>query len=48
VESLIEWRTMSDPKIDTGLLRISIGLEGWQDLRDDLMQGFKAVAATVL
>jgi cystathionine beta-lyase/cystathionine gamma-synthase len=45
VESLIEWRTMTDKSVDTRLLRLSIGLEGWEDLRDDLLQGFKALAA---
>jgi cystathionine beta-lyase len=45
VESLIEWRTMTDTKVDTRLLRISVGLEGWEDLRDDLLQGFKTLAA---
>lgn len=43
VESLIEWRTMTDSKVDKRLLRISVGLEGWEDLRDDLLQGFKAL-----
>jgi len=43
VESLIEWRTMTDSKVDTRLLRISVGIEGWEDLKDDLMQGFKAL-----
>ena len=43
VESLIEWRAMSDEKVDTRLLRISVGLEHWEDLRDDLMKGFKAL-----
>ncbi|CZS94457.1 related to cystathionine gamma-synthases [Rhynchosporium agropyri] len=47
VESLIEWRSMSDSTVDTSLLRISIGLEGWEDLRDDLLQGFKALAAQI-
>ncbi len=45
VESLIEWRSMTDSKVDTTLLRVSVGLEGWEDLRDDLLQGFKALAA---
>jgi len=44
VESLIEWRTMSDPKVDTRLLRVSIGVEGWEDLRDDLLQAFKELS----
>ena len=44
VESLIEWRTMSDPSVHKRLLRISVGIEGWEDLRDDLLQGFKSLA----
>ena len=43
VESLIEWRAMSDKTVDTRLLRISVGIEHWEDLRDDLMGGFKAL-----
>jgi len=43
VESLIEWRTMSDTTVDTRLLRVSVGLEGWEDLRDDLGRGFRAL-----
>ncbi|KAK4459095.1 pyridoxal phosphate-dependent transferase [Cladorrhinum samala] len=43
VESLIEWRAMTDPKIDRRLLRVSIGVEGWEDLRDDLLQGLQAL-----
>ena len=42
VESLIEWRRMSDPGVDEGLLRLSIGVEHWEDLRDDLLQGLRA------
>lgn len=45
VESLIEWRAMSDATVDRRLLRISVGLEDWEDLRDDLLQGLKAIAA---
>lgn len=45
VESLIEWRTMTDKGVDTRLLRVSVGIEGWEDLRDDLMQGFRALYA---
>lgn len=44
VESLIEWRTMTDSTVDMRLLRVSVGLEGWEDLRDDLLRGFKALA----
>ncbi|KAH8602750.1 Cys/Met metabolism PLP-dependent enzyme-domain-containing protein [Bisporella sp. PMI_857] len=43
VESLIEWRTMTDSQVDTRLLRVSVGIEGWEDLKDDLERGFKAL-----
>ncbi|KAK1541810.1 Cys/Met metabolism PLP-dependent enzyme [Colletotrichum paranaense] len=43
VESLIEWRAMSDSGCSKRLLRVSIGVEGWEDLRDDLIQGFEAL-----
>lgn len=39
VESLIEWRALSDSRVDKKLVRISIGLEDWQDLKSDLLQG---------
>jgi cystathionine gamma-synthase len=35
---------MTDSKVDTRLLRVSVGVEGWEDLRDDLLQGFKALS----
>ena len=41
VESLIEWRAMSDKEVDPKLVRVSVGLEHWEDLRDDLMRAFK-------
>ncbi|OJD36720.1 cystathionine gamma-synthase [Diplodia corticola] len=44
VESLVEWRRMSDKSVDPTLLRFSIGIESWEDLRDDLEAGFKALA----
>lgn len=44
VETLIEWRTMSDATVDTRLLRVSVGLENWEDLRADLVQAFRALA----
>lgn len=43
VESLIEWRTMSDTTVDTRLLRVSVGLEGWEDLREDFRRGLRAL-----
>lgn len=43
VESLIEWRAMTDRNIDYRVLRVSIGVEGWEDLKQDLLQGFQAL-----
>ncbi|KAF7122592.1 hypothetical protein CNMCM5793_000617 [Aspergillus hiratsukae] len=45
VESLIEWRALSDSRVDPKLLRISVGLEDWQDLKMDLLSAFKALVA---
>ncbi|KAH6639590.1 cystathionine gamma-synthase-like protein [Boeremia exigua] len=44
VESLIEWRRMSDTRVDERLLRVSIGVEHWEDLKEDLLKAFKALA----
>ncbi|KAK0982634.1 hypothetical protein LTR91_011459 [Friedmanniomyces endolithicus] len=44
VESLIEWRRMSDNTVEPELCRVSVGAEAWEDLRDDLLAGFKALA----
>ncbi|KAF2261408.1 PLP-dependent transferase [Lojkania enalia] len=44
VESLIEWRRMSDADVDETLLRVSTGAENWEDLKQDLLQGFKKSA----
>lgn len=43
VESLIEWRTMTDATVEKTLLRVSIGVEDCRDLLDDLLQAFRAV-----
>jgi len=43
VESLIEWRAMSDKTVDRRLLRVSVGLENWEDLKNDLLQGFRGL-----
>lgn len=43
VESLIEWRSMSDPSVEPTLLRLSIGVENWEDLKADLVQACKAL-----
>lgn len=44
VETLIEWRTMSDMTVDRRLLRISVGLENWEDLKADLVKAFQELA----
>lgn len=44
VESLIEWRTMSDSGVDRRLMRISIGVEGWEDLKNDLIRAMTTLA----
>ncbi|KAE8147351.1 pyridoxal phosphate-dependent transferase [Aspergillus avenaceus] len=45
VESLIEWRALSDSRVDRKLLRVSVGLENWEDLKNDLLQAFKALTS---
>lgn len=44
VESLVEWRAMSDSTVDPTVVRISVGCEGWEDLRSDLEKGLREVA----
>lgn len=43
VESLVEWRAMSDPGCDTRLVRVSVGVEDWRDLRKDLKGAFEGL-----
>jgi cystathionine beta-lyase/cystathionine gamma-synthase len=43
VESLIEWRRMSDTGVDERLLRISVGVEDWEDLKVDFVRAFEAL-----
>ena len=45
VESLIEWRTMSDTTVEKTLMRVSVGIEDPRDLMEDLMDGFRALSA---
>ena len=40
VESTVEWRRMSDVSADNRLLRVSIGLEDWGNLQNDLRGAF--------
>ena len=44
VESLIEWRRMSDSGVDETLLRVSVGVENWEDLKSDFLDAFKSLA----
>lgn len=46
VESLIEWRAMSDNTVDKRLLRVSIGVESFEDLQEDLRRGFEELAGS--
>jgi cystathionine gamma-synthase len=47
VESLIEWRRMSDQTVDERIMRVSVGVENWEDLKLDLLNGFKALGEEV-
>ncbi|KAK0730780.1 Cys/Met metabolism PLP-dependent enzyme-domain-containing protein [Lasiosphaeris hirsuta] len=47
VESLIEWRAMSDSTVDKRLLRVSIGVEAWEDLKEDILHGLRALKTEV-
>jgi hypothetical protein len=44
VESLIEWRAMSDESVSPMLLRVSVGCENVEDLQSDLKQAFEKLA----
>ncbi|KJZ76688.1 hypothetical protein HIM_04024 [Hirsutella minnesotensis 3608] len=46
VESLIEWRAMSDSTVDKRLMRLSIGVEALEDLQEDLRQGFESLRSS--
>ncbi|KAI8459022.1 Cys/Met metabolism PLP-dependent enzyme-domain-containing protein [Phakopsora pachyrhizi] len=43
VESLIQQQYQSDPKADPRIVRLSIGLEDYDDLRNDLIKAFDKV-----
>ncbi|KNE97813.1 hypothetical protein PSTG_08835 [Puccinia striiformis f. sp. tritici PST-78] len=43
VESLIQHQVQADPSADPRIVRISVGLEDFQDLRNDLIQAFDKV-----
>ncbi|WVF66521.1 hypothetical protein IAT40_001261 [Kwoniella sp. CBS 6097] len=44
VESLVEWRAMSDPTVDRNLVRFSIGIEDAKDLIADIQQALEKLA----
>ncbi|QLL33178.1 hypothetical protein HG536_0E00890 [Torulaspora globosa] len=43
VESLVEWRAMTDPNVDQTLIRISVGCESAEDLINDLVNALHEV-----
>lgn len=43
IESLIEWRALSDPEMDHTLLRVSVGCEAADDLIKDLDQALQTI-----
>ncbi|HEY6097862.1 MAG TPA: PLP-dependent aspartate aminotransferase family protein [Anaeromyxobacter sp.] len=45
VESLLEWRRKHDPEAPPALLRMSVGLEEYEDLARDLQSGLAKVQA---
>ncbi|KAJ2547271.1 hypothetical protein EV175_005290 [Coemansia sp. RSA 1933] len=46
VESLVDWRHGWDSTADPALLRVSVGLEGYEDLADDWKQALLALDAS--
>ncbi|KAG6274406.1 hypothetical protein E4U48_002576 [Claviceps purpurea] len=45
VESLIEWRAMTDPNVNPRLMRVSIGVESFEDLKADLEQALGSLSS---
>jgi cystathionine beta-lyase len=43
VDSLIEWRRFTDQSVDPRILKVSIGLECWEDLKGDLLSAFRVL-----
>lgn len=44
IESLIEWRAMTDPRVDQRLLRVSVGVESFEDLKADVSQALGSLS----
>lgn len=47
VESLVEWRAMSDETVERELVRFSIGVEDGRDLKEDLRQALKKLCGKI-
>ncbi|KAJ5769784.1 uncharacterized protein N7511_001835 [Penicillium nucicola] len=43
VESLIEWRNMTDPTAGANIMRVSVGIETFEDLQKDLQNGLRTL-----
>ncbi|KAL4910840.1 hypothetical protein BDW74DRAFT_141983 [Aspergillus multicolor] len=41
VESQIEWRRLVDTSAKPTLLRVSVGVEGFEDLKSDFLRGLE-------
>ena len=44
VESLIEWRAMSDKSVDRRIVRLSIGIEAFEDLKHDILTALTSLS----
>jgi cystathionine beta-lyase/cystathionine gamma-synthase len=42
----MEWRAMSDASCDHKLLRISCGIEEFEDLQADILQGLQSLLSS--
>ncbi|KAJ5397084.1 Cys/Met metabolism PLP-dependent enzyme [Penicillium cosmopolitanum] len=47
VESLMEWRALSDKLCDERLIRVSCGIEEAEDLKADIIQGLQSVSKDI-
>jgi cystathionine beta-lyase/cystathionine gamma-synthase len=44
VESLMEWRAMSDKGRDPRIMRVSCGVEDVEDMKQDILQAFESLS----
>jgi cystathionine beta-lyase/cystathionine gamma-synthase len=40
----IEWRFAVDPSINPAIVRVSVGLEAFKDLKNDFLNAFKIIS----